>query len=151
MSTRFPLQTLLDLSQMRLDDATRQLGELIAGEQEANQRLEILAQYRAEYQNRFMAAAQNGLGRDQWRNYQSFLARLDAAIDQARQGVALSRQRTAAGQQEWLHKRGQVKAYDTLAERHVDRLRHAEQRRDQKAQDEHAARRPENPESPHEN
>jgi flagellar FliJ protein len=147
MSTRFPLQTLLDLSQMRLDDATRHLGELIAGEQEANQRLELLTQYRAEYQGRFMEAARNGLGRDQWRNYQTFLDRLDTAIDQARNGVNLSRQRTAAGQQEWLHKRGQVKAYDTLADRHEDRQRQVEHRRDQKAQDEHAARRPDNGDS----
>lgn len=141
MNTRFPLQTLLDLSQMRLDEATRRLGELIAGEQEASQRLEVLIQYRAEYHGRFMEAARNGLGRDQWRNFQSFLDRLDSAIDQARGAVNLSHQRTAAGQQEWLNKRGRVKAFDTLAERHEGRQRHAEQRRDQKAQDEHAARR----------
>ncbi|CAB1370522.1 flagellar export protein FliJ [Denitratisoma oestradiolicum] len=147
MSTRFPLQTLLDLSQMRLDETTRRLGELIAGEQEAAQRLEMLIQYRAEYNGRFIEAAQNGLGRDQWRNFQSFLDRLDTAIDQARDAVSLSQQRTAAGQQEWLSKRGQVKAYDTLAERHEDRQRHAEHRQDQKAQDEHAARRPEENES----
>lgn len=147
MSQRFPLQTLLDLSQMRLDDATRRLGELIAGEQEAAQRLELLAQYRAEYQARFLTAAQNGIGRSEWHNFQSFIARLDEAIAQARLAVDISRQRTVAGQQEWHDRRGKVKAYDTLAERHEVRLRYAENRRDQKAQDEHAARRGEDKET----
>ena len=69
MSKKFHLQPLLDLSNLRLDEATRQLGKLIAGEQEASQRLTLLVEYRAEYQARFLAAAGNGLGPDAWRNY----------------------------------------------------------------------------------
>ncbi|HEY6897315.1 MAG TPA: flagellar export protein FliJ [Rhodocyclaceae bacterium] len=141
MSTRFPLQTLLELSQTRLDDATRQLGELMAGEREAAQRLELLVQYRAEYHNRFLSAAQGGINQDQWRNFQAFLGKLDVAIGQAQDAVNRSKQMTAAGQQQWIDQRGQVKAYDTLAQRHQSRLDYAEQRRDQKAQDEHTARR----------
>ena len=99
MSKTFRLQPLLDLSNLRLDEATRQLGKLIAGEQEASQRLDLLVQYRDEYQAKFIAAASSGLGPEAWRNYQHFLGRLDQAIDQARSMVALSKQRTAAGQQ----------------------------------------------------
>ena len=36
MSPPFKLQPLLDLSKLRLDEATRDLGQLIAGEQEAS-------------------------------------------------------------------------------------------------------------------
>ncbi len=78
MNKPFHLQPLLDLSNLRLDEASRQLGKLIAGEQEASQRLELLTQYRDEYQARFVAAAGQGLGPDAWRNYQHFLGRLDA-------------------------------------------------------------------------
>lgn len=141
MSSRFPLQTLLDLSQLKLDDATRQLGELIAGEQEATRQMMLLKEYRAEYHSRFMAAAKNGLGRDQWRNYQSFLDKLDAALTQAEHMVAHTKQQTVAGQQTWIERRGDVRAYDTLAQRHQGRIQRQEQRQDQKAQDEHAARR----------
>ena len=141
MSRQFPLQSLLDLSQLRLDEATRVLGELISGQQEATQRLELLMQYRDEYQSRFLATAQSGIGRDAWHNYRAFLDRLDAAVAQAREMVAASEQRTAAGQQEWLNKRGRVKAFDTLAQRHESRLIYAESKREQKAFDEHAARR----------
>lgn len=141
MSKRFPLQSILDLSQLRLDEATRRLGELIAGEQEASQRLEMLVQYREEYHARFKEAARQGMGPDTWRNYQGFMDKLDAAVAQAQRLVDASKQRTANGQKEWLDKRGRVKAFDTLAQRHQARLDHAESKREQKATDEHAARR----------
>jgi flagellar FliJ protein len=141
MSKPFHLQPLLDLSNLRLDEAARQLGKLIAGEQEASQRLELLTQYRDEYQTRFLAAAGNGLGPDAWRNYQHFLGRLDQAIDQARSMMMASKQRTAAGQKNWLDKRGKVKAFDTLAQRHQVRVAYAEVRQEQKQSDEHTARR----------
>jgi flagellar protein FliJ len=140
MAPKFPLQSLLDLSNIHLDEAARRLGELVSGELQATQRLELLVQYRDEYHLRFLEAARQGLGPDQWRNYQSFLERLDSAIAQAQELVAQSGQRKAAGQQEWLDKRGKVKAFDALAHRHKARVDYAERRQEQKAQDEHSAR-----------
>jgi flagellar protein FliJ len=136
----FPLQSILDLSQMKLEEATRRLGELISGEHQAAQRLELLVQYRDEYHARFLDAARDGLSRDQWRNYQSFLDKLDTAISQAREIVAQSHQLTAAGQQDWLAKRGRVKAFDTLAHRHQTKIALAETRQEQRALDEHSSR-----------
>lgn len=141
MKRQFPLQSLLDLSQLRLDQATRVLGDLISGQQEATQRLELLVQYRDEYQSRFLASARDGIGRDAMENYRAFLARLDEAVAQAKEMVAASERRTAAGQQEWLDKRGRVKAFDTLAQRHQTRVVYAESKQEQKAADEHSARR----------
>ena len=136
----FPLQILLELSQLRMDDAAKRLGVLLAGEQEAGARLILLQQYRKEYSERFVEAAQNGIGRDAWSNYQSFLARLDDAIMQALAMVAQSRQRTEDGQREWVAKRGRVKAFDTLSQRHRSREQSDENRKEQKTQDEQAAR-----------
>lgn len=136
----FPLQTLLELSQLRMDESAKRLGELLAGEQEAGARLILLQQYRDEYSQRFVAAAQNGIGRDAWSNYQSFLARLDEAILQAQAMVAQSKLRTAEGQRELAAKHGKVKAFDTLSQRHRTRELNVENRKEQKMQDEHAAR-----------
>lgn len=140
MTKPFPLQTLLDLSRQRMDEAARKLGELLAGEQEASTRLTLLQQYRAEYHGRFVAEARNGIGRDTLNNYQTFLQRLDEAILQAQTMVTQSKQRTAQGQQEWLDKRGRVQAYDTLSTRHQVREQRIENRKEQKLLDEHAAR-----------
>ena len=141
MSSAFPLQPLLDLSNLRLDEAARRLGKLLSGEQEAAKRQALLTEYCEEYQARFVAAAKNGLSPKEWENYRSFLGRLDDAIGQAEAMVVQSKQRTAVGQKEWINKRGDVKAYDTLAQRHQTRVNYQEQRREQKISDEHAATR----------
>lgn len=136
----FPLQTLLDLSNARMDDAARQLGQLLASEQEVEQTLALLIQYRDEYESRFSQAAQNGMARDEWRNYQSFLGRLDEAIAQQRAMVDASRLRTADGQKTWLDQRNKVKAFDTLSQRHKENEVRTEAKTEQREQDEHAAK-----------
>lgn len=140
MSKDFPLQTLLELSQQHLDDATKQLGKLISGEQEANQRLSLLQQYRTEYQARFNADLSNGMRRDTLNNYRVFFSRLETAIQQAEQMVTHSQFRTAQGRREWVERRGRKQAYDTLSQRFQERERRQENRREQKLSDEHAAR-----------
>lgn len=137
-----PVQTLLDLSKMRLDEATRMLGTLISGQQVASERLKLLVGYRTEYHQRFMEAAQRGIDRMTWRNYQAFLEKLDASIVQAEQAVEQCRQRMALGQREWVGKKDKVRAFDTIAQRHEARQAHAEQQTEQKLQDEFAARKP---------
>lgn len=136
----FPLQSLLDLSQARMDDAARRLGQLLASEQEVEKTLTLLIQYRDEYEGRFREAASTGLSRDEWRNYQTFLGRLDEAIDHQLKLVDASRQRRAAGQQEWLDKRNRVKAFDTLSQRHKAKEERVEAKSEQRTQDEHAAK-----------
>ena len=136
----FSLQNLLELSQLRMDEAGRRLNQLLAREQEADARVVLLQEYRAEYQQRFLAAARDGMAREAMDNFQSFLARLDDAIAQAQALVDQSKQRTAAGQREWLDQRVQVKAYDTLSTRHFEREQKIANRQEQKLQDEHAAR-----------
>jgi flagellar protein FliJ len=140
MNKRFNLQSLQDLSSLRLDQATRQLGQLIAGEKQDSQRLELLVQYRNEYHALFLAAASKGLDPGSWQNYQKFLAKLDEAVEQARTMTQSAQQRTAAGQKNWLDKRGKVKAYDTLAQRFRARVAYEDARNEQKQADEHAAR-----------
>lgn len=137
----FPLQPLLDLSKLHLDEATRELGQLIAGEQEASRRLAILTQYRDEYQARFRTAAQRGISREEWSNYTSFLARIDDAIVPAAQTVAMTQQRALAGKQNWVGKQGRVRAFDTLADRHRSKLAGQQSKAEQKFNDEVGARR----------
>lgn len=141
MTRTFPLQSLLDLSQLRLDEAGRKLGELIAGEQEASQRHALLVHYREEYRIRFAAAARDGLSPGKWQNYTSFLGKLDEAINQADSAMTQTNRQKVAGQQEWLSKRGRVRAFDTLSDRHQSRVAYQDRRQEQKASDEHAARR----------
>ena len=141
MTKPFSLQPVLELMQSRADEATRQLARLIAAEQDAKAKLELLLQYREEYARRFQTAGQSGLSPLAWKNFQDFLARLDEAIEQQGRVVANSSNNTAAGQRHWQQQRIKLKAIDTLSVRH-DRLEQAlEAKREQKLSDEIAARR----------
>lgn len=135
-----PLQTLIELSQTRLDDATRQLGQLLASARADEQKLELLNNYRKEYQERFLAAAQEGMGPEAWRNYQSFLGKLDDAVEHQTRILTQAKARSAAGQQAWMAERTKVQAYDKLHQRAVARETSRETRQEQKAADEHSVK-----------
>ncbi len=141
MSKDFTLQPLLDLMHDRADEATRQLGQLVATEQNARGRLELLSQYRAEYAQRFRDAQTQGLTLQAWQNYQDFLAKIDEAIQQQQEVVNASARNTEAGQQHWKEQNTRLKAIDTLAHRHATAVQKKENRQEQKQLDEFAARR----------
>jgi flagellar protein FliJ len=140
MNGKFPLQPLLDLAQDRMNDAARKLGELIASERDSQQKLEMLQNYRNEYHTRFMQAAREGIGPDAWRNFSTFLGRIDEAITSQAKLLEQSRHQTAQGQQAWITQRNKVKAFDTLSQRHQAGVVRSENRREQKMTDEHAAK-----------
>jgi flagellar FliJ protein len=137
----FSLQSVLDLMQTRTDDATRRLANLIASENNARNKFEMLQQYRDEYACRFRQAAENGISQREWHNYQEFLNRLDEAIASQGQTVSQQEQNTKAGQAHWQQQRVKLKAFDTLSQRHETNELKLEVKREQKIQDEFASRR----------
>lgn len=140
MSQPFSLQPLLEIMQTRADDATRQLGQLIAAEESQKSRLQMLEQYRSEYAQRMSQATAEGITRLVLRNYQDFLARIDEAITQQRLAVQNSENNTKAGQEHWKSQNKQLKAIDTLSLRHDARQRYRENKQEQKLQDEFTTR-----------
>jgi flagellar FliJ protein len=136
----FSLQTVLELMQVRADEATNRLARLIANERDAKTKLEMLQQYRGEYATRFQQAAQNGLRPNEWHNFQDFLKRIDDAIDAQSQTVKQEIQNTASGQAHWQQQRIKLKAFDTLSDRHFANEEALQIRREQKTQDEFASR-----------
>lgn len=141
MSAAFPLKPLIELTQTRMDEAARRLGELVASEQEGTRKLELLQNYRAEYEAKFNAAARAGLGLEAWRNYTAFLGRIDEAVAAQTAAVERSKRLTAAGQQAWVAQRNKVKAFDTLQKRFDASEAHRLARQEQRLSDEHSARR----------
>lgn len=140
MAQPFSLQPLLEIMQTRTDDATRKLGQLIAAEQSQRSRLQMLEQYREEYAQRMRQATAEGITRQVLHNYQDFLGRIDEAIEQQRIAVRNSEDSTKAGQEQWKSQNKQLKAIDTLSQRHDARQRYRENKQDQKLQDEFSTR-----------
>lgn len=141
MPKAFSLQPLLELMQDRTDEATRRLGQLVAAEQSARSRLQLLGQYREEYVQRFRDAQSEGLTLQALQNFQAFLNKIDEAITQQQGLVDTSAQNTAHGQQDWQAQNTRLKAIDTLAVRHSNALRHQEGKQEQKQLDEFSSRR----------
>ena len=141
MTRPFSLQTVLELTQSRADEAAQQLALLLAAEQDARSKQELLQQYREEYAERFRQMAKNGLTPQEWRNYQEFLNRLDDAVSIQKRTVAQKEQNTANGQQHWKEQQKKLKAMDTLSKRHYASEAAIALKRDQKVQDELAVRR----------
>lgn len=141
MTRPFTLQPLLDLMQTRTDESTRRLGQLIAAEQSARSRLQLLEQYREEYAQRYREATSNGLTPSAMRNFQEFMGRIDEAIAQQAKVVADSERGTADGQAAWREQNKKLKAIDALSQRHDARERYRENKIDQKEQDEFVTRR----------
>ncbi len=132
------MDTLLELAQTRTDDAARRLGALSTQGMDMEAKLSLLMQYWHEYSARFQTSMQQGITASDWRNYQEFLDKLDAAIMQQREILAATRQRVAAGQVAWQSARRTLKSYDTLAQRHkraelLHLARHEQRETDERA------------------
>ena len=147
MTRPFSLQSVLELMQSRTDEATRNLARLIANEKDAKTKLGMLIGYRDEYAGRLREAAQAGLTQREWQNFQHFLGRLDEAIEQQRKMVEAQERNTAAGQLQWQQQRTKLKAFDTLSERHYTSENLKAMKREQKLQDEFAARAKDKPDN----
>ncbi|HVY08477.1 MAG TPA: flagellar export protein FliJ [Burkholderiales bacterium] len=139
MSKRFPLDVVMELTRKQADDAAAVLAQLRAKERAASETLQMLENCRHEYQARFERTSQSGIGNEQWRNYQEFLAKLDQAISQQREVLGKCSVSCQAGLQEWQLARIKLKSFDVLFERHQRGEAQRESRSEQRDQDERSA------------
>ena len=140
MKNSFRLKVVQDLAQKESDSAATRLGMLNAEVTKADQKLQMLLDYREEYRGRLRATVNQDVHNASWMNFQQFLAKLDEAIEQQRGACAAARQAVARGQSDWQSKQIQVKAYDTLAQRHDTAQQMKVKKLEQHATDEFAAR-----------
>ena len=132
MNDTFRLKVVQDLAQRQSDTAAIQLGTLNAEAAKAEAKLNMLITYRDDYRERFRGSVQQDVHSAGFKNFQEFLVKLDEAIDQQRAVVLASQQAVHRGQREWQSRQKQVKAYDTLEQRHdlvqANRLKKLDQR-----------------------
>lgn len=140
MSQKFPLATLIELAQKKNDEAARRLGLLQKAHLGAEQKLQMLQQYRQEYVNQLDEQMRQGTPASQVRNFQHFIATLDGAIEQQRLVTQQADTRLDHGRSDWQHSKRQLTSFDTLAERARQQEALASYKREQRDSDERAAR-----------
>ncbi|WP_373377594.1 flagellar export protein FliJ [Cupriavidus nantongensis] len=135
-----PLNTLADLAQTDTDAAARELGRLQGLRTQAELQLNQLTQYRQEYRERMQVVAAQGMTSSRWQDFSRFLDSLDQAIRQ--QGAALAKAEAdlLAGRNRWQHQKRRLNSFDTLIARAEAKQEQLAARREQRANDEYAAR-----------
>jgi flagellar FliJ protein len=131
---------LRELAEERRDRCALRLAEVTRRAQEAAGKLELLRDYRRDYLSRMGVASRNGIHGDGLRNYRTFLANLDQAIEQQGKLVAgIEREREHAQQALTVEQRA-AHSYEILQQREAARASRRERREQQKQQDELATR-----------
>ena len=91
----------MNLAQHQKDSATHKLGQLNRQQHNAQSKLEMLLQYRKDYQARLQESTQNGIHPAELRNFQEFINKLDEAISQQLKLVGQSKVSTQVGRSEF--------------------------------------------------
>lgn len=141
MAKTFSLQPLVNLAQQKNDAAIKKLGMLNHNHQSARNKLEMLQQYRRDYQEKMQHAERDGMELQDLRNFQDFIYRLDDAIAQQSAVVTQMEVSVAQGRGELSDTQRRMKSFDTLAQRHAESEKKMEAKLEQKIQDEHNGRR----------
>lgn len=133
------LQILLDHAQKQSDNAAKKLGQLTSYQQQAEQKLQLLLEYRHSYQSQFQDTAKNGIDQVGWLNFIAFMNKLDTAITEQRRNVMNASNNRTAGGAEFRLRQSKLKSYDTLSRRHLQAEIQQQIKHDQKEQDEYAS------------
>ena len=135
---RFHLQPLIDLATDKSQSAAQELARFKQIWQDAENKLAQLKIFLDEYNQRLQQQSQVGFSISQLRDFQAFILKLELAIRAQAEEVERCRQRWLIAQEEWQAREREVKAYETLRQRHDDAERRTEERLDQRLQDEFA-------------
>ena len=131
---------LRELACERRDTLGVRLAEAATVRDAARQKLEMLLDYRNEYDNRLAQNTNDGIDAEKLRSYRTFLANLERAIDQQSELLAAAQQRVAAAQASWRGEQRQVESFRILDQRQQAEVARAAGRREQKLTDEYASR-----------
>lgn len=140
MATSSVLHTLIDLANKETDEAAKQLGIALSVIEEAEQKLDLLQQYRNDYAERCQSNLASGISTTQFNNFQVFMQKLDHAISGQQKVVSDANERATQARAAWLACEQKKMSFVTLSDRANKKEVRRELWRDQKQNDEHAAR-----------
>lgn len=140
MAKQSALDTLIELATTQTDEAAKRLGVAVRACQDTEQKLDMLMQYREDYEARFRTGLSSGMTAMGYRNFQLFLEKLDTAIAGQQQIVDNAKRRIVEERGAWQTAERKRMSYGTLAARKETIEQRKESKRDQKMMDEYATR-----------
>ncbi len=140
MAKQSALETLIELAQRDTDDCAKRLGVALKAVDDADQKLTMLLGFRDDYARRLDAAQVAGITPMAYRNFVAFMDKLEIAINGQRDVIKHAQFKSEHEKTAWQASERKRLSYRTLHERAVADALKAENKRDQKQMDEHAAR-----------
>ncbi len=134
------LSTLIELAENEVENAAKNLGRMIKARDDANEQLNLLNQYRSDYELRFQSNAKQGLNVTQFTNFQAFIVKLDQAVDGQKKLIQDAEYRIEIAKKNWQECEKKRLSYKTLIDRNAASELKKENKRDQKQTDERATR-----------
>ena len=134
------LETLIELAQRETDDAAKLLGLALKAVDDAEQKLQMLYGFREDYARKLDAAQLAGITPMAYRNFVAFMDKLENAINGQREVIKHAEYKSSTEKTAWQASERKRLSYRTLNERAAAEALRVENKRDQKAMDEHAAR-----------
>lgn len=136
-----PIQKLVELTKVDVDNAARQLGPAQRNLDSARSQLDMLSRYREEYRAQFGLATSSGMPAGALCNFQSFIDTLDVTISQQQAVLANATARVEEATHAWrLHQR-RLDSYEVLLARQRKAQALCDARQEQRATDEYVASR----------
>lgn len=132
--------TLIQVAQNKTDSAAIKVGQLNARLSESGHKRDVLVNYRDEYRARLDAAVMRGAPAAEVRNFRAFLDKLDEAVRQQDGEVAFWHAQIVNARTQWQTEQRSLNSFTAISARRDGAAAQAASRRDQKQQDEFAAR-----------
>lgn len=124
----------------RRDTLGQRLAEAVTLRDAARQKLEMLLDYRREYDGRLAVNATSGIDAEKLKSYRTFLANLERAIEQQSETLDGVTERVTQAQAAWREEQRQVDSFRILDERQQAEQARSAGRTEQKLTDEFSSR-----------
>lgn len=135
------LESVCRVAGERADQAARDYAARREALEQEHERLAQLRGFRREYEKKLCVVGGSGIGAYRLRDYNAFLARIDAAIAEQQRRLEGIETETDALRQDWLKRWGNAQALDRLVSRYRQEEQRQVLRREQRLHDEQAQRR----------
>ncbi|HRB20672.1 MAG TPA: flagellar export protein FliJ [Nitrosomonas sp.] len=132
------LHTLIELTRQQMDSAAKKLGLFNTHLQTAEKKLELLTHYRTNYQVHLQNTMKQGIGHTQWHNFNSFMHKLDSAVNEQQQNVEQAKNNRNIIREEFLSYQRKLKSFETLLKRQQQTEQLRQTKIEQKLMDEFA-------------
>jgi len=136
------LDTVRTVSAQREKAAAESVGQARKQLSQAEQQLSALSTYRNDYRQNLVNLGSEGVSVMMFRDYRTFLNRLDVAIDQQNQRLDTMGKQLNRALDEWAKANGKLKAMDSLIARVRQEEEKLEDKREQRILDDRPRRSP---------